>query len=85
MTLPGRGAATDFYTVFRDGDIMRMYYMAAELTNEDGTKFEYLTRPIFACYAESLDGIHWVKPELGLFEFAGLEEEQHRVVRAEAR
>ena len=24
-----------------------------------------------ACYAESTDGIHWTKPELGLFEFEG--------------
>jgi hypothetical protein len=24
-----------------------------------------------ACYAESKDGIHWTKPELGLFEFNG--------------
>ena len=23
------------------------------------------------CYAESRDGIHWTKPELGLFEFNG--------------
>ena len=28
-------------------------------------------RPLYACYAESRDGIHWVKPELGLFEFQG--------------
>ena len=24
-----------------------------------------------AAYAESKDGVHWVKPELGQFEFAG--------------
>ena len=23
------------------------------------------------CYAESKDGIHWTKPDLGLFEFDG--------------
>jgi hypothetical protein len=46
-----------------------MYYIAAELTNEDGTKLP--SRPIYACYAESKDGRNWVKPDLGLFEFAG--------------
>lgn len=25
----------------------------------------------FACYAESKDGIHWTRPDLGLFEFNG--------------
>ena len=65
------GSGSCFYTVFRDGDIMRMYYMGCQLTNEDGTKFEYLKRPIFACYAESVDGIHWIKPELGLVEYQG--------------
>ena len=27
--------------------------------------------PEFACYAESRDGIHWTKPELGQHEFNG--------------
>jgi hypothetical protein len=67
---PWEGTGCDYYTVFRDGDIIRMYYMAADLTNEDGTKGNFY-RQIYACYAESLDGIHWVKPELGLFEFQG--------------
>ena len=68
---PWEGSGPDFYTVFRDGKIMRMYYMGWELTNEDASKLAFGSRPIFACYAESLDGIHWVKPELGLFEFLG--------------
>ncbi len=29
------------------------------------------TFPAFTAYAESTDGIHWVKPELGLVEYAG--------------
>lgn len=66
---PWEGTGCGYHTIFRDGDIIRMYYIAAELTNEDGTKLP--SRPIFACYAESKDGIHWVKPDLGLFEFAG--------------
>ena len=48
-----------------------MYYMAFKLTNKDATTIGYDSRSIFACYAESRDGFHWVKPELGLFEFEG--------------
>ena len=68
---PWEGSGSCFYTVFHDGDIMRLYYMGLDLTNEDGTTFQYLTRQIYACYAESRDGIHWVKPELGIYEFQG--------------
>ncbi len=66
---PWEGSGCGFETVFRDGDIIRMYYIAADLTNADGTKMG--SHPIYACYAESRDGVHWVKPELGLFEFNG--------------
>src|SRR6516225_6712801 len=66
---PWEGSGCGYPTVFRDGDRIRMYYIAAELTNEDGSKLS--SRLIFACYAESKDGRRWVKPELGLFEFDG--------------
>jgi hypothetical protein len=63
------GSGCGYETVFRDGPIIRMYYIAADLTSADGTKMA--SRPVFACYAESRDGIRWVKPDLGLFEFGG--------------
>ena len=66
---PWEGSGCGYHTIFRDGEIVRMYYIAADLTNADGSKMA--SRPVFACYAESRDGIHWTKPELGLFEFAG--------------
>jgi hypothetical protein len=66
---PWEGSGCGYHTVFRDGDVIRMYYIAGELTNEDGRKLA--SRPYFACYAESKDGVHWVKPELGLFAFGG--------------
>ena len=69
---PWEGSGSDFQTVFKDGDIFRMYYMAAQLTYAGGTKFG--GHPVYACYAESKDGIHWVKPNLGLFEFQGSKE-----------
>lgn len=66
---PWEGTGCGYHTVFRDGTVIRMYYIAAQLTDEDASKLG--GHPAFACYAESKDGIHWVKPELGLFEFAG--------------
>lgn len=46
--------------VIKDGHRYRMWYRA-----------KYLARPFLTAYAESLDGIHWVKPNLGLIEFDG--------------
>ncbi|MDD3151191.1 MAG: hypothetical protein PHV68_10225, partial [Candidatus Gastranaerophilales bacterium] len=66
---PWEGSGSDFEVVFRDGNLFRMYYTAAQLTNSDGTKIG--GHPNYACYAESKDGINWVKPDLGLFEFNG--------------
>ena len=66
---PWEGSGCGYPTVFRDGEVVRMYYIAADLTNADGSKMA--SRPLFACYAESRDGLHWTKPELGLFEFSG--------------
>ncbi|MSR59865.1 MAG: hypothetical protein EXS05_19875, partial [Planctomycetaceae bacterium] len=57
------GNSTNYVTVFQDGDKYRMYYR--------GSHFSYLggkdrpnTRDVY-CYAESSDGVHWTKPELG--------------------
>ena len=55
---PWEGSGCGYETVFRDGDRIRMYYVAADLTSADGTKMA--SRPIFACYAESQDAIHWL-------------------------
>jgi len=66
---PWEGNSTNYVTVFQDGDKYRMYYR--------GSHFSYLngqdrpnTRDVY-CYAESEDGIHWTKPDLGLFEWNG--------------
>ena len=63
---PWEGNATSKETVFRDGDIYRMYYRGRQWmrTGLNG-------HPTVICYAESRDGITWTKPELGLFEFNG--------------
>jgi len=41
-----------------------------------------LPHPIYAAYAESRDGFHWKKPELGLFEHAG--SKKNNIVRPNA-
>lgn len=66
---PWEGSGSNFATVFRDSDRIRMYYIGANLTYAAGMKMS--RRASYACYAESKDGIHWVKPELGLIEFNG--------------
>lgn len=68
---PWEGNACNYFTVFQDGELYRMYYKGDNLTPEgDGLR----GHPLVTCYAESTDGIHWVKPNLALFEFEGSKE-----------
>ncbi len=63
---PWEGNVSAYATVFQDGDVFRMYYRGMNYdpaTNASGDER--------VCYAESVDGIVWTKPELGLFEFEG--------------
>ncbi|MCM8785326.1 MAG: hypothetical protein NC899_03665 [Candidatus Omnitrophica bacterium] len=64
---PWEGIASAVETVFKDGDIFRMYYRGLDFD----IKTEKMTHPAFTCYAESTDGINWIKPELNLYEFNG--------------
>ncbi len=68
---PWEGAGSAYATVFRDGDRFRMYYDACMSINEDGTNIRDIADEWFVCYAESKDGRHWTKPELGIVEFKG--------------
>jgi hypothetical protein len=65
---PWEGSACGYVTVFRDGELYRMYYRGCHLGVTQG---KYTISPEYACYAESRDGIHWARPKLGLFEVAG--------------
>lgn len=61
--------AVQFYgSVIRDGDRFRMWYVAvgdkADRTRSASARW----RP---AYAESSDGVHWTKPNLGLVAYAG--------------
>ncbi|MCK5806204.1 MAG: hypothetical protein KAI66_25455, partial [Lentisphaeria bacterium] len=61
------GNTCGYHTVFQDGDLYRMYYRGAHVARHTTRQ----SHPQLTCYAESKDGIHWVKPDLGLFEFNG--------------
>jgi hypothetical protein len=67
---PWEGTGSGYHSIFQDGDRYRMYYKAWHLDVRDG-KVNTNRHPLFCCYAESSDGIHWRKPELGLHEFQG--------------
>jgi len=54
---PWEGKDSWAVTYIQDGNIYRMYYKNGSNGN--------------ICYAESNDGIHWSRPELGLVEFRG--------------
>ncbi len=64
---PWEGSYSGYNTLFQDGDIYRMYYRAADWPGLG--KQEPIAMSV--CLAESRDGIHWVRPELGLVEFKG--------------
>ena len=67
---PWEGSGSGYHSIFKDGDIYRMYYKAEDLSVfPDGTLKS--SHSLYTCYAESTDGIHWRKPELGLYEFQG--------------
>ena len=65
---PWEGPSCAYITVFRDGDLIRMYYRGGPTAGKSDNSNEQ------TCYAESKDGIHWTKPKLGLFEFNGNKE-----------
>lgn len=69
---PWEGETSAYHTVFQDGDLYRMYYRGSGGGWRRGKRMErhHMSHET-TCYAESRDGIHWTKPELGLFEHNG--------------
>lgn len=63
----GDGCNYNNLVIEPDG-LMRMYYLGWEMISADKKKH---THDIVVCYAESRDGIHWERPNLGLCEFEG--------------
>ncbi len=66
---PDHGHAALHGTVIHDGGKFRMWYLGMLQTEFKHGQAPDYWRPM--CYAESADGIHWTKPELGLVDFNG--------------
>ena len=62
------GGSCDYFSVWQDDDIYRMYYNAAGFPT---VVPEGYPTTLKICYAESKDGIHWYKPNLGIINFEG--------------
>lgn len=56
---PWEGTSSIFLRVMKDGDRYRNWYRAGQDADQ------------YPAYAESADGIHWERPDLGLVEFDG--------------
>lgn len=58
---PWEGNFSAYGTVIKDAGLYRMYYRGIRKAGSDGADGEV------TCYAESADGIHWRKPDLGIY------------------
>jgi hypothetical protein len=63
---PWEGNTSGYYTYIQDRDVYRMIYRGWQHDPQKKAVHKEVT-----CYAESKDGIHWTKPNLGLFEWNG--------------
>ena len=62
---PWEGPDSAYFTVFQDGPLVRLYYRGMVPGGADTSSGQV------TCYAESTDGIHFARPNLGLVEFQG--------------
>lgn len=62
---PWEGAFSAYVTVIEEDGFFRAYYRGVPTAGKDGNSAEV------TCYAESRDGIHWEKPDLGIYEIVG--------------
>ncbi|UCG59069.1 MAG: hypothetical protein JSU70_06080 [Phycisphaerales bacterium] len=63
--LPWEGPFCGYCTVIKDDEKYRFYYRGLPAASRNGSSREV------TCYAESPDGIHLTKPDLGLFTVSG--------------
>lgn len=66
---PWEGNTSGYSTVFKDGDVYRMYYRGHRYIIDPPPLRQAQSEVV--CYAQSKDGIHWTRPELGLFDWKG--------------
>ena len=68
---PWEGNASAYQSLFKDGDVYRMYYRGTHYRHSGPPAQALEEHPWYLCYAESEDGVHWDRPELGIHEFNG--------------
>lgn len=65
---PWEGKESAYFTVLQDGERIRLYYRGFIPEGGDASDKQV------TCVAESTDGIHFTRPNLGLYEFNGSRE-----------
>ncbi|HTN06176.1 hypothetical protein [Agriterribacter sp.] len=70
------GNFSGYSTIIKDGTQYKLYYRGVREAKADGNENEV------TCYAESADGINWVKPNLGIYTIDGTK--NNNVVLAQA-
>lgn len=68
---PWEGTGAGYHSIFHDGERYRMYYKGFDITVVPGKIVNEDMDHRYTCYAESSDGIHWTKPQLGLVRCQG--------------
>jgi hypothetical protein len=68
---PWEGNACGYPSVFKDGNLYRMYYHGLHYPSGGKPAEVKPEHPAVLCYAESDDGIRWRRPDLDLCEFNG--------------
>ena len=74
---PWEGSGSGYVNLFQDGDRYRMYYKGVQIdpfSEYDKKRDKSYLAAVPLCYAESDDGIHWRRPNLGLNAFEGSKE-----------
>jgi hypothetical protein len=74
---PWEGVSSAYFTVMQEGALIRLYYRGS-VPGKDNSDQQV------TCYAESRDGIHFERPNLGLHEFQGSKENNIIYAGAEA-
>ncbi|MCS6829313.1 MAG: hypothetical protein NZ749_01600 [bacterium] len=64
---PWEGNTSGYFSVLQDGKTFRIYYRGSDYDAREKRQ----THPEVTCVAESSDGVHWERPNVGLFEFRG--------------
>jgi len=62
---PWEGPFCGYATILKDSTQFQLYYRGLPEAGKDGSNTET------SCYAESLDGISWTRPDLGIYKVSG--------------